>query len=79
MKKNFTWFSCSSGFIPLTFYLFIYQYNVRMKGQQEDRGSQESQHNRTVARRPLEVEQQQNNNRTTAMNNNEPTMNDSIV
>ena len=64
-EKEFYLVSCSSGCIPLTFYLSLYQYNVRMKGQQEDRGSKESQHNRTVARRPLEVEQQQNNNRTT--------------
>ena len=29
-----------------------------MKGQQEDRGSKQGQHNTTVARRPLDAEQQ---------------------
>ena len=64
-EKEFYLVSCSSGCIPLTFYLSLYQYNVRMKGQQEVRDPGWRQQYRTVARRTLEVEQQQNNNRTT--------------
>ena len=72
-EKEFYLVSCSSGCIPLTFYLSLYQYNVRMKGQQEVRDPGWRQQYNTVARKTLEAEQQQNNRTTEQQQNNNRT------